>query len=97
MAPASVQPKIYTVHDIYHLPEGQRAELIDGHIYNMVPPNRIHQKLINRLSQTITNHIDRKQGDCEVYPAPLRCILKQRQQKLCRTGYFSYLRQKDNG
>ncbi|MCI8584668.1 MAG: Uma2 family endonuclease [Lachnospiraceae bacterium] len=77
MAPASVQPKIYTVHDIYHLPEGQRAELIDGHIYNMVPPNRIHQKLINRLSQTITNHIDRKQGDCEVSPAPFAVFLNK--------------------
>ena len=29
------------------MPEGQRAELIDGVIYNMTPPNRIHQKLIS--------------------------------------------------
>ena len=36
---------IYTLEDIYALPDGQRAELIDGVIYDMTPPNRIHQKL----------------------------------------------------
>ena len=25
--------EIYTIDDIYALPEGERAELIDGHIY----------------------------------------------------------------
>lgn len=28
----------YTVEDIYNLPEGTRAELIDGQIYYMAPP-----------------------------------------------------------
>ena len=31
------KPNTYTVEDIYLLPEGQRAELIDGLIYNMAP------------------------------------------------------------
>ena len=35
---------IYTTKDIYVLPEGQRAELIDGQIYDIAPPNRMHQK-----------------------------------------------------
>ena len=65
----------YTIDDIYALPEGQRAELIDGQIYDMAPPKRIHQKLINRLSQTITNYIDSKHGSCEVYPAPFAVFL----------------------
>ena len=42
--------KNYTINDIYALPEGQRAELIDGQIYNMAPPKRIHQKLISELT-----------------------------------------------
>ena len=29
------QEKAYTIEDIYSLPDGQRAELIDGQIYNM--------------------------------------------------------------
>ena len=28
---------IYTIDDIYNLPEGTRAELIDGQIYYMAP------------------------------------------------------------
>ena len=29
----------YTTEYIYSLPEGQRAELIDGVVYDMAPPN----------------------------------------------------------
>ena len=36
--------KLYTVEDIYALPEGVRAELVEGHIYYMTPPSRRHQK-----------------------------------------------------
>lgn len=32
---ALVQQKTYTIDDIYALPDGQRAELIDGQIYMM--------------------------------------------------------------
>ena len=32
----------YTIEDIYALPDGQRAELIDGQLYMMAPPNRRH-------------------------------------------------------
>ena len=41
----SPEEKVYTIDDIYALPEGERAELIDGHIYYMAPPNRTHQKI----------------------------------------------------
>lgn len=60
----------YTIKDIYSLPEGTRAELIDGVIYMMAPPSRIHQKLIAQFTQIIANYIDSHRGDCEVYPAP---------------------------
>ena len=36
----------YTIDDIYALPDGERAELIDGQIYYMAPPSRTHQGLI---------------------------------------------------
>ena len=60
----------HTIEDIYALPEGQRAELIDGVIYDMAPPSRIHQKLIIELGTTLNNFIKSKKGDCDVYPAP---------------------------
>lgn len=39
-----LKEETYTVDDIYTLPEGERAELIDGKIYNMAPPNTRHQE-----------------------------------------------------
>lgn len=65
----------YTIDYIYSLPEGQRAELIDGVVYDMAPPNRIHQKLINELSYKINEYIKKKHGSCEVYPAPFAVFL----------------------
>ncbi len=35
--------RIYTIEDIYSLPEGERAELLDGRIYSMSPPSTRHQ------------------------------------------------------
>ena len=64
-----------TIDDIYALPEGQRAELINGKLYMMAPPNRIHQKLSNRLSQKITTYIDLMHKECEVYTAPFAVFL----------------------
>ena len=60
----------YTSEDYWNLPDGERAELIDGQLYNMAPPSRIHQKLVMKLSTSIQQHIDSKGGSCEVYPAP---------------------------
>jgi Uma2 family endonuclease len=64
-----------TIEDIYALPDGQRAELFDGKIYMMSPPNRNHQKFVSRLTQTIGNYINFNHGDCEVYPAPFAVFL----------------------
>ena len=65
----------YTTDYIYSLPEGQRAELIDGQIYNMAPPSRIHQKLVMEMSASIREYIRDNSGGCEVYPAPFAVFL----------------------
>ncbi len=64
------QERIYTAEDYWNLPEGQRAELIDGNLYAMAPPNRIHQELLIELSTTIHNYIKKNDGSCKIYPAP---------------------------
>ena len=43
------QREEYTTEDIYNLPDGTKAELIDGQIYYMTPPTRKHQKIVGRL------------------------------------------------
>ncbi len=64
------QERIYTSEDYWNLPEGQRAELIDGKLYAMAPPNRIHQKLSILTASTILNYIQSSHRACEVYTAP---------------------------
>ena len=72
---AAKQLDYYTIEDIYNLPEGQRAELIDGELYMMATPSRIHQKFVMALSNSIFNYIQGKNGDCEVYPSPFAVFL----------------------
>ncbi|MCI8646752.1 MAG: Uma2 family endonuclease [Firmicutes bacterium] len=67
----------YTVEDIYALPDGQRAELIDGELYMMSPPGRIHQELVSQLVKQIGNYIDAHHGECKVYPAPFAVFLNE--------------------
>lgn len=62
--------KAYTEEDYYNLPEDVRAELIDGQIYYMSAPSRIHQEILMFLSKNIANYIDTKNSPCKVYPAP---------------------------
>lgn len=71
------QKQDYTIDDIYALPDGQRAELIDGQMYNMAPPGMIHQRIVTRLSALISNYIQQKHGSCEVFVAPFAVFLNR--------------------
>lgn len=71
------QHEDYTTEDIYHLPEGTRAELIDGQIYYMAPLTRTHQKLLFSISRIIADYIDSKKGICEVDIAPFAVFLNE--------------------
>lgn len=67
----------YTIEDIYALPDGERAELIDGKIYYMAPPSRTHQRLLLSLSRKIADYIESKDGECEVDIAPFAVFLNE--------------------
>ena len=71
------QREDYTVEDIYALPEGTRAELIDGQIYYMAPSSRRHQDLLFSISRVIADYIDQKGGSCEVDIAPFAVFLNE--------------------
>ena len=64
-----------TIDDIYALPEGERAELINGELYMMAPPGRMHQRISTRLSSVIDQYISDHSGSCEVYSAPFAVFL----------------------
>ncbi len=65
----------YTTDYIYSLPEGKRAELIDGVIYDMAPPSFRHQYLNTKLASKIDQYIDEKKGNCVVVSAPFAVFL----------------------
>ena len=67
--------EIYTIEDIYALPDGERAELIDGKIYYMAPPNTRHQMLVSDLHYQIKDYIRQNNGACKVIPAPFAVLL----------------------
>ena len=50
------------------LDDGNRYELIDGKLYMMSAPNRIHQKLLGNFFIPLANYLKGKR--CEVYLAP---------------------------
>ena len=64
-----------TIDDIYALPEGERAELIEGKIYYMEPPSSEHQRISYFIVRKISDYIDREKGDCEVFLAPFTVFL----------------------
>ena len=77
MKVALKREEIYTVDDIYSLPEGERAELIDGQIYFMAPHTTNHQRILNYLNTEINLFIRKNNGECEVFPAPFAVFLNE--------------------
>jgi Uma2 family endonuclease len=67
----------YTVDDIYALPEGEHAELIDGQIYFMASPNGRHQSVLGELYLRIASYIKSKGGNCKVYLAPFAVFINK--------------------
>lgn len=72
---ALAEEKIYTIDDIYLLPDGERAELIDGRIYYMAPPSTVHQRIVMKISTVIANYINANRGFCEVFQGPFAVFL----------------------
>lgn len=60
----------YTAKDYWELPEGRRAELIGGELWDLASPSRLHQEIVQELARGIGNHISYHHGRCKVYPAP---------------------------
>ena len=70
-------PVTHTIDDIYALPDGERAELIDGNIYYMSPPSRKHQDIAGELFGTIRDYIKSNYGSCKPYIAPFAVFLNE--------------------
>ncbi len=60
----------YRAGDYYALPDHIRMELIDGQLYYMASPGRLHQELLTELLYRFKGYIAGKKGPCRIYPAP---------------------------
>lgn len=67
----------HTVDEIIALPEGERAELINGVWYNMSAPGTDHQRLVGSIYRRISNYIEAKGGKCEPFVAPFAVFLNK--------------------
>ncbi len=69
--------KGHTIADIEALPDGERAELIDGEMFMMAPPMTVHQRILVKLILQIGSYIEKNKGDCELLPAPFGVYIKK--------------------
>jgi Uma2 family endonuclease len=58
----------YTYADVLEWDETVRAEIIDGELYMMAPPARLHQDISRELFGQLYNYLDGK--PCKIYAAP---------------------------
>lgn len=64
-----------TIEDIYALPDGIRAELIDGKLYYIPTPTRTHQKIAGEMYLAAAAHLKAYSKECEAYIAPFGVYL----------------------
>lgn len=69
------QEKRYTVDDIYNLPEGIRAELIDGEMYMMAAPGTRHQEISGFYMPIFTITFEPKEVIAKLFQHPSQCSL----------------------
>lgn len=69
--------KGYTIADIEALPDGERAELIDGEMFMMATPMTVHQRILVKLIFEIETFIRKNKGNCELLPAPFGVYIKK--------------------
>ncbi len=70
----------YTYEDYMNTPEEERIEIIDGKVYNMAPPNRVHQEISSFLTLKIGMYLQGK--TCKLYAAPFGVFLGEEHQSL---------------
>ena len=73
-----IDKPLYTIKDIEALPEGKRAELIDGVMYMLVAPTTTHQRISGFLYVEFYSYIANKKGECEVFHAPFAVYLTRK-------------------
>lgn len=59
-----------SAEDYWALPDGVRAELVDGELWDLASPSRKHQEVVGFLAHALRLYIEAAKGLCKVYQAP---------------------------
>lgn len=59
-----------TADDYWGLPEGTRTELVDGELWDLVAPGRLHQGISMQLGIWFSTRTALRGSPCKVYAAP---------------------------
>ncbi len=70
MLALQIQSRTLTLEQYEALPEGRRAEVFDGMVYDMASPSQMHQTISMELSNILYNYIKSRKGLCRVFTAP---------------------------
>ena len=80
--------KYFTYEEWIQLPDNDRTELIDGIVYMMSEPSRMHQKISGEIFRQLANFLLDK--PCDVYSAPFGVRLSQDEDTLyLKMGFMS--------
>lgn len=60
----------FTAEDYYAMTDDRRCELIDGQIYDMSSPSRLHQGVLGDIYVQLYECVSRHEGQCFLYLAP---------------------------
>lgn len=75
MALPAEKPR-FTFANVLAWDENERAEIINGEVFLMATPSRIHQGIVAELTRQFGNYLEGKR--CKVYPAPFGVRLFER-------------------
>lgn len=75
MPKAPSTKKNYTLEDLKRLPEGTRAELLNGRMYEIAEPNRRHQELMAAFFKAVWECVRNQRGFCKPFMAPFSVFL----------------------
>ncbi len=70
MSALQLQQENVTLSQYEALPKDIRAEVFDGQLYYMASPSQSHQTILTELLVSIRNYLRKKEGKCQVFPAP---------------------------